>query len=269
MSKICDECETVAHCTKHGCVPKQQALDKMAENARELGLDYEPAQQEPVAAECNFVGTKEWGRCSIEHHNLVQSEPHKWPGYQTRLLYTSPQPAQQQERLTKAEQRMVHDFPHLAQFHAKHALGPMLPPSCLCCGHQTNPITHPVAVQHMELPGVVICKSCHDAALAQPQQEPVAFPTRRSVEREIERTANPTGMHLNDGKERVTLPGGTLRHMLALIDRTSPPAQRTWVGLTDKEIENLWHEFHDREFGWARRFTRAIEAKLKEKNNGN
>lgn len=55
----------------------------------------QPAQQEPVAAECNFVGTKEWGRCSIEHHNLVQSEPHNWPGYQTRLLYTSPQPAQQ------------------------------------------------------------------------------------------------------------------------------------------------------------------------------
>ena len=26
-----------------------EALDKMAENARELGLDYEPAQQEPVA----------------------------------------------------------------------------------------------------------------------------------------------------------------------------------------------------------------------------
>jgi hypothetical protein len=43
---ICDECETVAHCSNHGCIPKQQALDKMAENARELGLDYEPAQQE-------------------------------------------------------------------------------------------------------------------------------------------------------------------------------------------------------------------------------
>ena len=26
-----------------------EALNKMAENARELGLDYEPAQQEPVA----------------------------------------------------------------------------------------------------------------------------------------------------------------------------------------------------------------------------
>ena len=42
MSKLCDECETVAHCMKHGCIPKQQALDKKAENARELGLDYEP-----------------------------------------------------------------------------------------------------------------------------------------------------------------------------------------------------------------------------------
>jgi hypothetical protein len=29
---------------KNGCVPKQQALDRMAENARELGLDYEPVQ---------------------------------------------------------------------------------------------------------------------------------------------------------------------------------------------------------------------------------
>ena len=43
MNKICDECETVAHCTKHGCIPKQQALDKMAENAKKLGLDYESA----------------------------------------------------------------------------------------------------------------------------------------------------------------------------------------------------------------------------------
>jgi hypothetical protein len=40
-------------CKKCGFGPcvglAQQALDKKAENARELGLDYEPAQQEPVA----------------------------------------------------------------------------------------------------------------------------------------------------------------------------------------------------------------------------
>jgi hypothetical protein len=45
----------------------------------------------------------------------------------------------------------------------------------------------------------------------------------------------------------------------------NPPAQRTWVGLTDEEREqhrNDWHSnIHDKEF-------RAIEAKLKEKNNG-
>ena len=46
---------------------------------------------------------------------------------------------------------------------------------------------------------------------------------------------------------------------------TSPPAQRTWVGLTDEEIErifNNWPTYHlDHE-----EFARAIEAKLKEKN---
>jgi hypothetical protein len=54
----------------------------------------EPAQpapvQEPVAAESKFDEEKEWGFCTIEHHKLVRSEPHRWPGYQTRLLYTTP-----------------------------------------------------------------------------------------------------------------------------------------------------------------------------------
>ena len=44
---------------------------------------------------------------------------------------------------------------------------------------------------------------------------------------------------------------------------TSPPAQRTWVGLTDEEIAELRrngaHSVSDKDF-------RAIEAKLKEKN---
>jgi hypothetical protein len=54
----------------------------------------EPAQpapvQEPVAAESKFDEEKKWGFCTIEHHKLVRSEPHRWPGYQTRLLYTTP-----------------------------------------------------------------------------------------------------------------------------------------------------------------------------------
>lgn len=66
--------------------------------------------------------------------------------------------------LTDAQQRMLHDFPILQQFHTKHALGPMFHPSCMCCGHQTHPINLPVAVKHMELPGVVICRTCKDAS---------------------------------------------------------------------------------------------------------
>lgn len=54
-------------------------------------LSEQPAQQKPVAAECKFDREEKWVRCEIAHHNLVQSEPHKWPGYQTRLLYTHPQ----------------------------------------------------------------------------------------------------------------------------------------------------------------------------------
>lgn len=45
---LCDDCETVSHCLKHGCVPKHQALEQMAQNARELGLDYEPPQRQWV-----------------------------------------------------------------------------------------------------------------------------------------------------------------------------------------------------------------------------
>ena len=47
--------------------------------------------------------------------------------------------------------------------------------------------------------------------------------------------------------------------------------QRTWVGLTDKEIDELWMSHHD-DFGNALSaidYERAIEAKLKEKNETN
>lgn len=66
------------------------------------------------------------------------------------------------EPVTPAQERMIADFPALAQFHTKYALGPMLPPSCLCCGQQTHPYSRPIAVKHLELPGIVICKECKD-----------------------------------------------------------------------------------------------------------
>jgi hypothetical protein len=46
---------------------------------------------------------------------------------------------------------------------------------------------------------------------------------------------------------------------------THPP-QRTWVGLTDEEIGTIAYNVNP--LDGIRQFSRAIEAKLKEKNNG-
>ena len=52
-------------------------------------------------------------------------------------------------------------------------------------------------------------------------------------------------------------------------DDVTPP-KREWVGLTDEEKIELWnkHENHWRFEDNLMAFTRAIEAKLKEKNHG-
>ena len=72
-----------------------------------------------------------------------------------------------------------------------------------------------------------------EEALAQPEQEPVAW--------------------------EVGVVDGVVTRRLA-------PPQRTWVGLTDEEISGvLGSDIHDEPSGELR-FIRAIEAKLKEKN---
>jgi len=87
MTKICDECETVSHCSEHGCIPKQQALDKKAHNARELGLDYEPAQQEPVGTYQEIMRTM----IALRTGTVVQQQAYEL--MKDKQLYTSP-PAQ-------------------------------------------------------------------------------------------------------------------------------------------------------------------------------
>jgi len=62
-----------------------------------------------------------------------------------------------------AQEAMLHDYPILQQFHTKHALSSMRAPSCFCCGKQTS-AARPVAVQHLELPGIVICQECKTAS---------------------------------------------------------------------------------------------------------
>ena len=46
----------------------------------------------------------------------------------------------------------------------------------------------------------------------------------------------------------------------------SPQPQRTWVGLTDEEIDELYGSPMELEHSGALKWVRVIEAKLKEKN---
>jgi len=77
--------------------PAQQALDKKAENARELGLDYEPAQQEPVAWLELLREARDNCKASIVEEGISASRKEYRIDLEARLtaaLNTSPQPAQ-------------------------------------------------------------------------------------------------------------------------------------------------------------------------------
>ena len=109
-------------------------------------------------------------------------------------------------------------------------------------------------------------------ALAQPQQEPVLKQSWKMV------PVEPTKEMLDaadDGDDSYTLrsfgPGvnrvmqGPEDHYAAMLAAAPQPPQRTWVGLTDEEITDIWAEsspyYHEDDFA------RAIEAKLKAKND--
>ena len=83
-------------CKKCGLGPcvelAQQALDKKAENARELGLDYEPAQQEPVA----WLHTKIEGVAVSHRPADLNKHPDRW-----EALYKTPPPCPTCEALAR------------------------------------------------------------------------------------------------------------------------------------------------------------------------
>jgi hypothetical protein len=62
-----------------------------------------------------------------------------------------------------------------------------------------------------------------------------------------------------------------LRQLHDMLALSSLPPRRTWVGLTDEEVERYW-DWEDFQTGAGRstifEMVRDIEAKLKEKNNG-
>jgi hypothetical protein len=179
----------------------EQALDKKAENARELGLDYEPAQQEPVAwvpyLSDRADGVK--GHYAIARWNprgyreVWNLRRHEWGAYSDDVL--SLEEADTLLRLITIPTRKV-----------------------------TSP---------------------------QPaQQEPVAW-------------MSPHGGFLSANYIN-NFASGLDKEIHNIPLYTLPPAQRTWVGLDDKDYRELHLQMGPTYF--YQDYGRAIEAKLRSKN---
>ena len=106
----------------------------------------------------------------------------------------------------------------------------------------------------MPFPVAKLAQAAIKEALAQSEQEPVAWPCL-IAEADFSEDTVTLAMQCTDYKVSAG------KHWLS-----NTPPQRTWVGLTDEEIsEVLGSDIHDEPSGELR-FIRAIEAKLMERN---
>jgi len=106
------------------------------------------------------------------------------------------------------------------------------------------------------------CQCAIDAALARPEQEPVAYcngmPAYEGPLSKTQRKEPEQEEYLSKAYRLAN----ELRCHLAI----APAPQRTWVGLTNNELQPIADEYRILFGGWVEEFARAIEAKLKEKN---
>jgi hypothetical protein len=190
----------------------QRALDKKAENARELGLDYEPDYKVTVVDDQHPKGVplEQWGRVA------EQGEDHM--------------------------RQLIEDLISAMEYHVE----------------QTRPI-------HSTTVALQAAREAIRAKLA--PVESVAVKHMRGWVEALKRQSD-YGQHMR-------IPGlnaGACFELAIELEQfinsiPAQPAQRTWVGLTDDEIDNLSREMvkGKKSVNWL---SYSIEAKLKERNNG-
>jgi hypothetical protein len=207
-------------------ITDKHLLEMMWERFPEImqrGIE-QPAQQEPVA--WRYTDARGYYR----YRGFVENFDKEYPMLKPQALYTSPQPAQQQEPVARLVWRQGLGFMLLLQ-----EAGRKLPEGNYDL--YTPPPAQqqePVATLKDEVIG------CFNAAFVEGLQEALA-------ETQDER--------LKDLVER------RLMYALYAAQDTSPPAQRTWVGLTHEEHMEIMTGTMTTSSRMA-----AVEAKLREKN---
>lgn len=157
----------------------------------------------------------------------------------------------------KRDEVMRHDYPILQQFHTKHAMGPLAAPSCLCCGKSTQGTE--IGVQHLELPGIVICAPCKAAASRVPVASPADSAYREAVEQGVtsmktEQLFDREGITLESAKPfAFTCCDCGLTHRMVIVsedgkpvgfaveriaERATPPVGAGGAGPTDAEPDH-------------------------------
>ena len=91
-------------------------------------------------------------------------------------------------------------------------------------------------------------------AYAQPEQEPVAWT--------LLLTGEHNGLIGKAGEKFIGAPDYYQR-----VNVYTTPPQRTWVGLTNNELQTIADEYRILFGSWVEDFARAIEAKLKDRND--
>ena len=204
MIKLCDECETVAHCLKHGCIPKQTALNKKAENARELGLDYEPIQCPVCKAE-----DSPYPKCGCVTYVDEQ-----------RAWFTI-------DELNAWADKKLKENPQWAEQPAQQEQGDSI------CQEDDGCPTEKAVLQRFWR-GQSIPDEHYPAWFKPAQQEPVAWRTFDGEGGYEYRSYDMNEQYAQEWEQRNPKHKGWVEPLY-----TSPPARRTWVGLDEKDFSAI------------------------------